>query len=81
MAINKLNFAQWKQAQEYEGRLFQGAYHYSRLRFAARDAARHKLIQLGRQRYNELRKIAGLPVIKDWTIWPEQLMQKLPRPI
>lgn len=58
---------QIKEAKEYESRLFYGgAYSPGRLRTAAKDAPIREMIRCARQRYNNLRRDAGLDPVTDW---------------
>ena len=62
-----LTTAQRQQAAEYESRLFDGgAYSPDQLRFAAPDAPLRQIIRQARERYNTLRKLAGLPPANNW---------------
>lgn len=66
-----------KEAREYEGRLWGGAYGVGSFKMAARTSPKRKMIIAGRKRYNELRKMAGLPEIKKWDKLPETLIQSM----
>jgi hypothetical protein len=67
-----LSERQYKEALEYESRLFDGgAYSASNLRFASKDAPIREILRVARIRYNVLRKIAGLYPILDWNIKPK----------
>lgn len=70
----------WLDAQEYEGRLFGGAYSANRLLRAAKDAPIREMVRVARARYNALRKAFGIEEVSDWTQRPEQLVQHLPDP-
>lgn len=77
----------WRDGQEYEGRLFGGAYDWSRVEgprggSAAKDAPMRKAILQARGRYNAIRIRLGLEAITDWRVRPvrEQLIQYLERP-
>ena len=60
------------EAAEYESRLFGGAYSEGHLNRAAKDAMIRKLIPAARDRYNAMRREAGLPEVTDWSKPPEQ---------
>lgn len=64
-----------REGMEYESRLFGGAYSASRLRTAAKDAPIREMIRNGRARYNEIRQALNLPVVENWDVRPEQLVQ------
>ena len=78
---------EWKQAQEYEGRLFGGAYNWTRVE-GPRGGSSHKtspmraMIMAARPRYNALREKFGLKPVTDWTTRPprDQLVQFIPPP-
>lgn len=82
-----LTFEEWKQAQEYEGRLFGGAYNWTRVE-GLRGGSSHKTspmraaILLARTRYDALRVKAGLSPIANWRERPgrAELVQYLPAP-
>jgi hypothetical protein len=65
-----------KEAMEYEGRLFGGAYSHGHLSRAAKDAPVRTIIKQARSRYNELRQTSGLPPVTDWTKTPDSLVQR-----
>ena len=69
-----------KEASEYEARLFGGSYDNNRLRGAPKDAPIRKMIANARQRYNELRKSAGLQEISDWTKAPKARVTDVDNP-
>lgn len=80
--------ARWTEGQEYEGRLFGGAYDSSRVEgprggMAAKDAPMRKAIMQARERYNGVRKEFGLEPVTDWATRParEQLIQFQPAPL
>lgn len=64
-----------REGMEYESRLFGGAYSASRLRTAAKDAPIREMIRKGRVRYNKIRQALNLPVVANWDVRPEQLVQ------
>jgi ADP-Ribosyltransferase in polyvalent proteins len=81
------SYANWKQAQEYEGRLFGGAYDASRIGpgpgpKAAKDSFFAKAIPMARERYNALRAEFGLQPVTDWKTRParDQLVQYVKAP-
>lgn len=66
-----------REGREYESRLWGGAYSYTRLRTAAKDAPIRKIIETGRANYNKLRESVGLPKVTDWTKLPDVLVQHI----
>lgn len=74
----------WRDGQEYEGRLFGGAYDNSRIvgRMVAKDAPMRAAIMQARERYTEIRQRLNLEPVQDWAVRPsrEQLVQSQPRP-
>lgn len=76
-----LAYRRWIEGQEYEGRLFGGAYDQSRLgRMTAKDAPMREAIAQARDRYNEIRKGMGLEPVTDWKKRPAELVQRQPAP-
>jgi hypothetical protein len=77
----KLTFKEWKEAQEYEGRLFGGSYNWARIEgprpLAHKTSFFAKAIPLARERYNAFRVKAGLQPVTDWKVRPprDQLIQ------
>jgi hypothetical protein len=66
-----------REGYELEGRLFGGALSANRLLTAAKDAPIRKMIAMGRNIYNDIREVHGLPAVTDWTTPPTQLLQHL----
>lgn len=80
-------YSKWKLGQEYEGRLFFGAYSWNRVEggksgkgHADPTAPYREIIRLGRERYNAIRVEFGLPPVTNWRERPAQLIQRLPAP-
>ena len=71
----------WVEGNEYEGRLFGGAYSPFELKNSAPDSAKRKMIPLARERYNAIREEFGLPLVTDWSQRPVDLMHRVPAPL
>ena len=76
------DYSDWKQAQEYEGRLFFGSYSWTRLEGGQADKTSFfaQAIPLARERYNALRAKFGLPLVTNWKERPAQLVQRVQAP-
>ena len=66
-----------KEAREYEARLWGGSYGVGQFSRAAKTSPQKKIIIAGRQRYNQMRREAGLPEVENWSIRPETLIQSM----
>lgn len=76
--VAKFNRAR-NDGEEYESRLFGGAYSAAILKRAHRDAPIRKIIAQARERYNALRVSAGLAPVSDWSTRPDRLLVEGPQ--